>query len=85
MESYSPSITCSRMASFPASWSLNSRKAQNWYKMLFWINFEFIGLKLNFSQDVLFIGCNNFHQVTSICLYLIKNVSLGFTIYERHF
>ena len=40
--------------------------------MLFCINVEFIGLKLqsHFSQDVPFSGCGIFPQV--ICLYLIK-------------
>ena len=53
--------------------------------MLFCINSEFSGLKLkaHFAQDVLFVGCNNFPQVMVICLlHLIKNVSLGFSIYE---
>ena len=42
--------------------------------MLFCINVEFMGLKLQtyFSQDVLFIGCGIFLQV--IYLHLIKYV-----------
>ena len=48
--------------------------------MLFWINIEFMRLKLqtHISQDVLFIDYNNFLQVMVICLHLIKNVALGF-------
>ena len=40
--------------------------------MLFRINVEFRGLKLqtHFSRDVLFIGCDVFPQV--VCLHLIK-------------
>ena len=40
--------------------------------MLFCINVEFRGLKLqtHFSRDVLFIGCDVFPQV--VCLHLIK-------------
>ena len=54
------------------------------YKMLFYINVEFRVLKLqtHFSQDVLFIGCNIFPQVIVIGLHLIKNISLGFHVYQ---
>ena len=52
--------------------------------MLFYINVEFRGLKLqsHFPQDVPFIGCNIFPQVIIISLHLIKNFSLGFNIYQ---
>ena len=52
--------------------------------MLFWINVKFRGLKLQnyFSHDVY---ATFFPQVIVICLHLIKNVSLGLNIYQRHF
>ena len=54
------------------------------YKMLFSMNVEFRGLilQIHFSQDVLFTGCNIFPQVIVIGLHLIRNISLGFNIYQ---
>ena len=54
--------------------------------MAFCINVGFVGLKVqtNFSQDVLFISCNMFHNVT-LRLHLIEHVSLGFNIYYQDF
>ena len=55
--------------------------------MLFCINFEFRGLKLQpqFFKDVLFLRCSIFPQLIVICLHLIENVSLDFNICQSNF
>ena len=77
MQSYSVTITCCRMTSlFHNGFSL--QKGSNFiadiYKMLFCVNVEFRGLKLqtHFSHHELSISCGIFLQV--ICLHFIKHV-----------
>ena len=77
MQSYSVTITCCRMTSlFHNGFSLQkgSNFIANIYKMLFCVNVEFRGLKLqtHFSHHELSISCGIFLQV--ICLHFIKHV-----------
>ena len=78
MQSYSATITCSRMTSLvhhgfltPKGFKFHSKIC---IKSYFGINVEFTGLKIktHFLQDVFFIDCDIFPHV--ICLQLIKHV-----------
>ena len=72
MQSYSVTITCSRMV----SWSHDP------HGLLTPKGFK---LQIHFSMDVLFIGCDIFPRVMVISLHLIKYTLIGFNTYQWHF
>ena len=80
MKSYSVTISFSKMASFIPHGLLTTKgfKFYNGIHMLFCetSNPSFLGCTFH---------CDVFPQVMVICLFLIKHVSFGFNIYQRHF
>ena len=79
MQPYSATISCSVVTSL-APYDLLTPKEQKFYHKIH-MKCYFVKLQNHFSQDLLFIGCDIFPQVTVICLHLIKHVALGFDIF----
>ena len=70
MQSYSATITCSRMALLDHH-SFLTPKGLKFYNKIY-IKCYFAKLQTHFSIDALFVGCHIFLQAMVICLRLIK-------------
>ena len=77
MQPYFALITLSQNGLTGLSWPLNSKRVQSLYNKIH-TKCYFKKIQTHFSQDTVFIGCDMFPQVKSVCILLKDHQQVNF-------